>query len=175
MFFESWGDLWRVAVVGTLAYASLVLLLRISGKRTLTKLNAFDLVITVALGSTLATVLLSKEASLAEGIVALSLLIGLQYAITWLSVRSPRFQGFIKAEPKLLVHGGQFLDSALKEERITREELLAAMRADGVADAADVASVVLETDGSISIIVKSASAADAPTLATVEAGAHPLH
>ena len=101
-------------LVGTLAYVALVLLLRISGKRTLTKLNAFDLVVTVALGSTLATVLLSKSVALAEGVLALALLICLQYAITWLSVRSPRFQALVKAEPTLLVHRGRFLDGAMR-------------------------------------------------------------
>ena len=51
MFFDSWFGLLRVLVVGALAYAALILFLRVSGKRTLTKLNAFDLVVTVALGS----------------------------------------------------------------------------------------------------------------------------
>jgi uncharacterized membrane protein YcaP (DUF421 family) len=70
MFFDSWTGLGRVLVVGTLAYFALVLTLRVSGKRTLSKLNAFDLVVTVALGSTLATVLLSKDVALAEGLLA---------------------------------------------------------------------------------------------------------
>jgi len=61
MLFDSWTGLGRVLLVGVLAYSALVLTLRVSGKRTLTKLNAFDLVVTVALGSTLATVLLSKD------------------------------------------------------------------------------------------------------------------
>jgi uncharacterized membrane protein YcaP (DUF421 family) len=64
VLFSSWADLGRVLVVGPLAYVSLVLFLRVSGKRTLTKLNAFDLVVTSALGSTLATILLSKSVSL---------------------------------------------------------------------------------------------------------------
>jgi uncharacterized membrane protein YcaP (DUF421 family) len=81
MLFDSWTGLGRVLIVGTLAYAALVLLLRISGKRTLTKLNAFDLIVTVALGSTLATVLLSSSVALAEGVAALALLILLQYLI----------------------------------------------------------------------------------------------
>jgi uncharacterized membrane protein YcaP (DUF421 family) len=167
MFFDTWADLARVAVVGTLAYATLVLLLRASGKRTLTKLNAFDLVVTVALGSTLATVLLSKDVSLAEGILALALLIALQFGITWLSVRSPRFQAFIKAEPKLLLHQGHFLDRALRSERITREEVLAAMRADGAADLSEVAAVVLETDGTISVLSRGRIDGEDSTLATV--------
>jgi uncharacterized membrane protein YcaP (DUF421 family) len=150
-----------VVLVGTLAYAALVLLLRISGKRTLTKLNAFDLVVTVALGSTLATVLLSKSVALAEGVLALALLISLQYAIAWLSARSPRFQAFIKAEPTLLVHRGRFLESAMRAQRITREEILAAVRASGTAEIAELAAVVLETDGSISVITDADGAAGA--------------
>ncbi len=64
MFFDSWAALGRIVVVGVLAYIGLVFLLRVSGKRTLSKMNAFDLVITIALGSTFATVLLSKSVAL---------------------------------------------------------------------------------------------------------------
>ena len=67
MWFDSWGDLVRRVLVGITAYASLVLVLRGSGKRTLAQLNAFDLVVTVALGSVLATILLSPDVSWSEG------------------------------------------------------------------------------------------------------------
>jgi uncharacterized membrane protein YcaP (DUF421 family) len=167
MLFESWAGLGRVLLVGTLAYVGLVFLLRISGKRTLSKLNAFDLVVTVALGSTLATVLLSKSVALAEGALALGLLIFLQYAIAWLSVRSARFQALIKAEPTLLLHRGQFLEGALRSERITREEILAALRASGAAEPAAVAAVVLETDGSLSVIARADTTSGIGTLDTV--------
>ncbi len=82
MLFDTWAGLGRILLVGPLAYGALMVLLRVSGKRTLTKLNAFDLVITVALGSTLATIVLSKDVALAEGVLALGLLAGLQFAIT---------------------------------------------------------------------------------------------
>jgi uncharacterized membrane protein YcaP (DUF421 family) len=64
--------------------------LRVSGKRTLSKWNAFDFVVTIALGSILATVLLSKDVRLAEGLTACALLVGLQFLNTWIAVRSPR-------------------------------------------------------------------------------------
>ena len=96
MFFDSWFGLLRVLVVGTLAYLALVVLLRTFGKRTLAKLNAFDLVVTVALGSTLATVLLSKSVALMEGLLAFVLLAGLQYVVAWLSVRSQGFSDLVK-------------------------------------------------------------------------------
>ncbi len=167
MFFDSWAGLGRVVVVGTLAYVALVAILRISGKRTLTKLNAFDLVVTVALGSTLATVLLSQSVALAEGVLAMALLVLLQFVITWLSVRSPGFQSLVKSEPTLLVHRGRFLDGAMRSQRITRDEVMAALRSNGVPDAADVAAVVLETDGTMAVIKGADHDAREPTLTSV--------
>ena len=152
MFFDSWAALGRVLVIAPIAYIALVLMLRISGKRTLTKLNAFDLVVTVALGSTLATVLLSKSVSLAEGVLALALLITLQYLITWSAVRFDRVQQLIKSEPTLLLHRGEFLDKAMLAQRVTREEVFSVLRGSGNADPGAVAAVVLETDGSFSVL-----------------------
>lgn len=152
MLFTSWYSLLRILIVGTLAYVSLILLLRGSGKRTLAKLNAFDLVVTVSLGSTLATILLSRSVSLADGIVAFALLIGLQYLVAWLSVRWRWFSGVVKAEPTLLLHHGRMLDRTMRQQRITHEELASAVRASGIAAISDAAAVILETDGSLSVI-----------------------
>jgi uncharacterized membrane protein YcaP (DUF421 family) len=129
-----------------------VALLRVTGKRTLAKMNAFDLVVTVALGSTLATVVLSKDVALAEGVLAFALLASLQFAVAWLSVRSKRFRELIKSEPRLLVSRGEVLDSAMREERVTRDEILSAARSSGYAGLTDLEAVILETDGSFSVI-----------------------
>ncbi len=154
MLFDSWTGLLRVLFVGTAAYASLVVVLRVSGKRTLSKMNAFDLVVTVALGSTLATVLLNRSVPLAEGVLALALLVFLQYALTWLAVRSPAVENIVKSEPTLLVCDGTWLDGALRRQRVTREEVEAALREHGLADISGTAAVMLETDGSLSVIGK---------------------
>jgi uncharacterized membrane protein YcaP (DUF421 family) len=152
MLFDTWGEIRRVVIVGVLAYVALIALLRVSGKRTLSKMNAFDLVVTVALGSTLATILLSQDVALAEGVTAFALLIGLQFVVAWLSVRSKTVARFVKAEPSLLVYRGEMLDGALRAQRVTHEEILAAVRAQGVASLAAVEAVVLETDGSFTIV-----------------------
>ncbi|MEH6717392.1 MAG: YetF domain-containing protein [Aurantimonas endophytica] len=169
MFFDSWYDLWRIIVVGILAYAGLVFLLRVTGKRTLSKMNAFDLVVTVALGSTLATVLLSSDVSLAEGLLAFVLLCGLQYAVATASVHSERFQSIIKAKPSLLFHNGRFIGPMLREERVTEEEILAAVRSQGHVDLDKVLAVVLETDGSFSVLT-GASPSGSSALRTVDGG-----
>jgi len=170
MFFDGWFGLLRVLVVGTLAYAALVLLLRVSGKRTLAKLNAFDLIVTVALGSTLATVLLSKSVALVEGLAAFVLLAGLQYLVAWLSVRSPRFSDLVKSEPTLLLHQGRFLDGPMQAQRVTRAEVLATLRSSGAVEPEQVAAVVLETDGTLSVIPNASQSGAIGTLDGVVGG-----
>lgn len=142
----------RVLAVGVPAYIALIVLLRVSGKRTLSKMNAFDLVITVAFGSVLASILLTPTLSLTTGIAAFALLIGAQFVITWLSVRSAKFQQLVKANPSLLYFKGQYDDRELRRVRVTREEVEAAARQQGYGTIGEVAAVVLETDGSLSIL-----------------------
>ncbi len=159
IFFNGWSVLGRTLLIGVLAYVSLVFMLRVSGKRTLAKMNAFDLVVTVAIGSTLATIVLSKSVALAEGLLALALLIGMQFAISWSSTRMPWLRRVVTGEPRLLLRDGTMLDEALRGARVTREEVRAAVRSSGIGALGDVAAVVLETDGSFSVIAGQPGAA----------------
>jgi uncharacterized membrane protein YcaP (DUF421 family) len=151
MFFQDWEGIVRTVVVGLLAYAVLVLFLRISGKRTLAKLNAFDLVVTVALGSTLSAILLQETIALAEGAVALAVLIAAQFAVTFASVRSSAFADLVRSEPALLAKDGRYCEAAMQRERITKEEALSAIRSNGGRHIDDVATLILESDGSMSV------------------------
>ncbi len=160
MLLGGWPAIARTVIVGVLAYGALIILLRVSGKRTLSKFNAFDFVVTVAIGSTLATVLLSDTVALAQGVTALATLLLLQFVITWLSVRVPFIRGLVKSEPKLLFYRGAYVDEALRRERVTRDELHAAARRLGRASLSGVEAAVLETDGTITIIANPST--DAP-------------
>lgn len=159
ILFDSWSTVYRTAVNGVLAYISLVVLLRISGRRTLSKMNAFDFVVTIALGSTLATILLNKNVALAEGVVAFALLIGLQYLVTWSSVRVGWIKKLVTGEPALLVSQGKRLTVSMRRARVTEDELRSALRSNGVAALDEVAAVVLETDGSFSVLRQTADSA----------------
>lgn len=154
MLFGSLYGLLRVLVVGPLAYLLLIAVLRVSGKRTLAKMNAFDFVVTVALGSTLATVLLSKDVALAEGVLAFVVLAALQFVIAWAAQRASPIEAAIKSQPRVLLLDGEIDQAALLDERVTREEVAAAVRKGGYGDLGAVAAVVLETDGSFSVIVR---------------------
>lgn len=151
MLFQDWQGIVRTIVVGILAYIALVAFVRISGKRTLAKLNAFDLVVTVALGSTLSAILLQESIALAEGAVALALLISMQFLVAFLSVRSNEFAKAVRSEPTLLVRKGAFCDGALRSERVTRDEALGAVRSNGGRGVEDVEFLILESDGTLSV------------------------
>jgi uncharacterized membrane protein YcaP (DUF421 family) len=152
MLFGGWQNLGRTAVIGGLAYVTLVLFLRVSGRRTLSKMNAFDFVVTIAFGSTLATVMLNRNVSLADGAVAFALLVGLQFVVTWSSVRGRWVRALVTGEPVMLLYHGVLLPSALRAARVTESEVRAAIRGAGLASLAQVEAVVLKTDGSFSVV-----------------------
>ena len=154
MVFSSWDAILRLFVVGVPSYFALVLMLRLTGKRTLSQFNAFDFIVTIALGSTLASTLISKQVALVDGILALALLIALQVLVSWTSVRWEGFQAFMKSEPTLLAYDGRPLQAVLRRQRITHEEVLATVRENGLPDLAAAHAVILETNGRMSVIAE---------------------
>lgn len=153
MWFSGWDSLLRIVVVGVPAYFAALLLLRIGGKRTLSKFNAFDLVVTVAFGSTLSSGLLNRDVALLDIITAFALLVLLQFLVTWTLIRWPASEQVIKAQPQLLFRSGQFIRPAMDRERITVREVEAAIRSEGIARVEQVEAVILETDGTLAVIV----------------------
>lgn len=142
----------RVLVVGILTYLALIVIIRISGKRTLAAMNIFDFIVTVALGSTLASTIISRDVSVAEGVLALGTLVGLQYLVSWLSVRYKGVEKLVKSQPRLLYYEGEFLTDAMRAERITESEIWQALRAQGIGEPGQVDAIILETNGNISML-----------------------
>ncbi len=166
-FFDGWEPVARILVVGTLAYASLVVLLRVSGKRTLARMNSFDFVITVAIGATFGRVLTARSIPLLEAVTAFALLVTLQYVVTSLQLRSPRFRRLVTAEPTLLAFRGAVVHDALRRERLTETELLGAVRKHGLGSLEEAEAVVLEADGRLAVI-SSGNAGDGTALEDVD-------
>lgn len=150
--FGGWRPLLRILVVGAPAFAGLLLLLRASGKHSLTKSNAYGFVVTVALGSTLSSGVISGDVSLAEGLAAVGLLLGLQHGLSLLNSRTRWAARLFTNEPRVVLLNGGMVQEALREERVNESEVRAAVRSSGVASLEEVALVVLETDGSFSVI-----------------------
>ncbi|GHB12675.1 DUF421 domain-containing protein [Salinicola rhizosphaerae] len=139
-------------VVGLFSYLALIVVVRLSGKRTLSKWNAFDFVVTISLGSTLSTAIVSTQVSLVQCIVAFVLIVALQFVITFSSVRSSGVKNLVKSQPTLLLERGRFLTETMRRERVVEAEIRAAIRENGIADVERVFAVVLETDGTFSVV-----------------------
>lgn len=166
MWYSSLDPILRVLMVGPVAYVLAVVAIRISGKRALSKLNAFDLVVTVALGSMLATILTSSDLALATGLTGIALLLGLQVVVSFITSRFVKGQTAVRAEPTLLVRRGELLEEAVVSARLTEAEVLQAIRAAGFGGLDQLAAVCLESDGSLSV-VGSDSLGDGTALSTV--------
>jgi uncharacterized membrane protein YcaP (DUF421 family) len=155
MFFESLQGLWTILITSLIVYAAFIIWLRLFGKRTLSKWNAFDFIVTIALGSIMATVILSKDIVILEGILASFLLIFFQFVITFLSSHVKYFDKIVKAEPTLLYFRGEYGEDRMKKQRVTKSEILSAIRDSGIGSMEMVEAVVLETDGTFSVIQRS--------------------
>src|SRR5436305_11346010 len=103
ILFQGWTPILRTAVSTCAAYLALVVLLRIAGPRVLAKWYAFDLVVTVALGSTFANMVLAKNTAVAEAVVGFMLLIGLQFIISWIVLRWSPMRVIVNASPVLVL------------------------------------------------------------------------
>ena len=141
----------RIMLTGIGAYISIIIMLRVSGKRTLAEMNAFDFIVTVALGSILATTLTSQQTSLLAGLTAFGTLIVLQYILAKLSKRFSIVNQMIKSEPTLLFYKGDYLREHLKKERIIEIEVIQAIRSSGT-PLGQVEAVIIETDGTFSVL-----------------------
>lgn len=152
MFHDDISDVTTVILTAALAYVWLVLLLRVSGKRTLSQLNAFDFVVTVALGSIMASVILSSTVAWTEGAAALASLAVLQFVAAWSSTRIGWLRAALTSKPTVLLRDGQIDSDAMLRERINEDSLCAAVRSSGTGDLASIGAVILETDGTLSVI-----------------------
>lgn len=152
MFFSSSDSLFQIMVVGVLSYLALIVMLRISGNRTLSQMNSFDFIITIAMGSTFSSGMLQKSIALADTVGALALLIFMQFLATKASVKSKKVSRLLKSEPVLLFHKGKLLTESMRKARVVEDEIVAAMRSEGLNTLSQVDFVVLETNGKLSII-----------------------
>src|SRR5437868_3076090 len=150
-FFGGWYNIERTVTLSVIGFVALIVMLAVSGTRTLSKLNVFDFVFVVACGSVFAATIIEKDVTLIEGIFALATLIGMQVALAEIAARSELFDRIINGHPTLLFSHGKFIPRALRKERVTEGEVRAAIREMGVTRVEDVDAVVLENDGSLSV------------------------
>lgn len=157
LFLKDIGSLLHIGICALLSYIVLFVFIRISGKRTLSKLTAFDFVVTVSLGSILSSMMLGKSPIL-EGAVALIVVIGLQYVLAYSAKKSTSLEKVLNSKPTLLYYQGSFIEEAMDREVVTREEVFAAVREFRMHNMAEVLAVVMEINGELTVVKKESGA-----------------
>jgi len=123
-------------------------------------MSSFDFAMTIAVGSILASVLLSESTPLLDGVIALASVFTLQYLVSVLRKNTSWAAGLIDNQPRLLMIGDEILYDSLRATRVTEEDLIAKLREANVLDYSQVRAVVLETTGDISVLHTSDNSVD---------------
>ncbi|WP_168413142.1 DUF421 domain-containing protein [Bacillus salacetis] len=154
MIFDGWKSIYRAFLLCLMAYPFLLLVLRVFGKRSLTQVNLFDFIITITYGATLSSILTSSTVSLAKGAVVLLMLTLLQFIIAKSTSSSKTLAEMLKAPPSFLYYEGRFLEKEMQKQRLRKDDLRSKVRKEGMSSFEKVEAIVLEGDGSLSVIKK---------------------
>lgn len=147
-----------VALASLIIYAYVVALLRFTGNRTLSSLRAFDFLVTVAMGTVVGTAAVQGNAdSVLSAVVAVTVLVVLQVLVAWLSARFEPATRLLTNQPRIVLYDGTYLEDEMRKARVTKEEVELKIRGQGVASIDDTWAVVLEANGEMSVLTRSAS------------------
>lgn len=145
-------DVGKIGATGLVMFFMTLGYTRLVGLRSFAKMSSLDFASTIAIGSTISSVILSPTISLVSGAVTLALLFLLPWGINALRRRSERWRSLVDNEPTLLMLDGKVIDQNLDREQVAMDDLRSKLRQSGVADRSQVLAVVLETTGDISVI-----------------------
>jgi uncharacterized membrane protein YcaP (DUF421 family) len=155
MFFESeiLDAICKGALLSVLGLFWIIFLVRIVGLRSFSKMTNFDFVMTVAMGSLLAGASQSREwTGLLQTMTAMASLFATQYGVAKVRQTWPRFDALVQNTPKVLMRDGVILHDALRKTRVSEEDLIAKLREANAMDLSNVAAVILETTGDVSVL-----------------------
>ena len=145
------NQIWLVVVSALVIFACVILIARVVGLRSFSKMSSFDFVVTLATGSIVASVAASST-SLANGVLALIVLYAAQWSIAQMRRRSGWGQRLVDNKPIALMLEGEFIEDNLTAARVTEDDVRAKLRQNNVHRIEDVRAVVLETTGDVSVL-----------------------
>ena len=154
MFFQSWGDVGRAALVTATVFLAVVALLRVVGQQALAKMSGYDLITSVTIGSVIATVAITRSITVSEALATLVSLLALQELVRWLQSRNLAMHHAVREPPRVVLWDGELLEDRLRESRVSADEVRAAVRKAGLRALSEARLVVLENDGEWSVVPK---------------------
>ncbi len=145
---------WEFVVRGLLVYGFLLLVLRLTGKRQVGQLAPFDLVLLLVLSNAVQNSMNAGDNTITGGFILVATLILVNAVMGYITYHSKKLELFIEGKPQILVHNGEVDNQVMSRERISRHELMAAIRQVGLSDVAQVRVAILENNGRINVIGK---------------------
>jgi uncharacterized membrane protein YcaP (DUF421 family) len=144
---------WQETVVRTIVvYVFLLIGLRLAGKRELGQFNPFDLVVLLLLSNTLQNAIIGNDNSLAGGLLGAAVLLAVNYAVVRFLYRHPAIERLVEGDPDVLVRDGETIQHRMERELITKDQLEAAARRQGIDSLDRVRECRLETGGALTFI-----------------------
>jgi uncharacterized membrane protein YcaP (DUF421 family) len=150
-FTASATSLYVIILTAIGIYICTIVYTRLAGKRSFSKMSSFDFAMTVAIGSILATTILSKSTSLLQGAVGLASVYVLQLFVALLR-RNKQFQKLVDNKPVLLMDGQEILHENLKKSHVTLDDLKSKLREANVLELNQVRAVIFEATGDIAVL-----------------------
>jgi uncharacterized membrane protein YcaP (DUF421 family) len=142
----------EIVLRGALIYVALLLLLRLSGKRTVGQFTPFDLLVLVLLGDAVQGAMIAEDKSVTGGVLLVATLLVLNWLAGFVSARSRSVDRLLEGTPELLVRDGTLYESVLRRSNISHTDLKESMRKAGCTRMEDVRLAVLETNGQITVV-----------------------
>lgn len=152
LLWTGWAPIAHTAVVGTVGYLALVLLLRLSGARTMATMTPLDFVVAVTLGSAFGRTVTAVEVPASQAVAALLLLVGLQWLLAAVRYRGGWLRRAVDAPPVLLWYDGAMLPESLRRHRLTEADVHTAARQAGHGSLEPLKAVILQQDGSLGVM-----------------------
>jgi uncharacterized membrane protein YcaP (DUF421 family) len=143
-----------LAIRAVALFCFVYLLTRIIGRRELSSMEPFDLILLIVIGDAIQQGLTQDDYSVTGALIVIGTFAVLQILISYLSYRFPRLRPALDGEPMVVVQDGKAIEKNMKRERITLEEVMVEARLQQVASLDQIAWAVLETSGKISVIPK---------------------
>jgi uncharacterized membrane protein YcaP (DUF421 family) len=146
---------WQLVVRAVIIYIFLLILLRVTGKRQVGQLAPFDLVLLLVISNTVQNAMNAGDNSVTAGLLLATTVVAANFTFAWATWRSKRLEGLVEGHPVVVVHNGRINEVMMARHRLTRHELMSALRQSGCDNLSLVHEAVLENNGSITVVQRS--------------------
>lgn len=153
-YWDGWDPIVHTLVTVGFGYLALLIMLRLSGPRTMAAMTPLDFIVAVTIGSAFGRTLTAVDVPLAQTVFTLALLIFLQWLLAWVRGRSPGIRRLVDSPPVLIYYRGEFQRKAMRKHQLVEDDVHTAARKAGQGSLAGLTAVILQQDGDLGVIAE---------------------